>query len=415
MNSLTLSSQPWLSKSQKLSLFGGTLLEAYDNFLFIALLPLLAPLFFPDSSSFQTQIMGYTAFACSYLGRPFGSLVFGHIGDRYGRMNALSLSILLISFFTCTLAFLPSYPEAGLLATVLFVTARFFQGFCYGGETIGSTITFVETSQSNSVNKRAIYTSCSILMGGLVASGVGTLVNALPHPEFYWRYAFLAGAIMGLIGLYIRLNSYNHVKETLEEKAPLWSAIKEFRFKLFYPLLITGGVLVPFCIIFVYAPVVLKNKHGLSDAELSILRNTLMLFSLALLPIMGYIADRLHPRIMASYCVKGFFILAASWILISTLVSAFWGLIILLIGLCFLWTGFSGPSNVLVIRYFPPSIRYSALGLSLSYGILLFSLSPILLAYLDEMNFGTLSIAGVLILTGLISAFSGEKLMETSS
>lgn len=106
-SSFLASPQQLLSKSQDFSIFAGTLLEAYDNFLFIALLPTLTPLFFPDSSTFQTQILAYSAFACSYLGRPFGSLVFGHIGDRYGRLNALSLSILIFHFL---LVYLPSCP-----------------------------------------------------------------------------------------------------------------------------------------------------------------------------------------------------------------------------------------------------------------------------------------------------------------
>lgn len=412
--SFLASPQQFLSKSQDLSIFAGTLLEAYDNFLFIALLPILTPLFFPDSSSFQTQILAYSAFACSYLGRPFGSLVFGHIGDRYGRLNALSLSILMISFFTCILAFLPTYGDIGQMATLLFVTTRFFQGFCYGGETIGSTITFVETSRPDFANRRANYTSCSVLVGGLVASGIGTLVTSSLYPTFSWRCAFLAGAIMGLVGLYIRLKAYKHAKEITLEKIPLRTAVKNYRLKLFYPFLITAGVLVPFCIIFVYAPIVLKNTYALSEAEISNLRIFLMFTSLALLPLMGFLADLLGPNKMIKFSIRALLIMAIGWAFVGTFISAFWGFILLLFGLSIAWTSFSGPSNLLVIKYFPPSMRYSALGLSLSYGILLFSMTPMFLAFLDEMNFGFFSITLVLVLTGVVCSISSEKLMVRS-
>ncbi len=75
----------------------GTALEYYDYQLYAHFLFILTPLFFPSDDPFIGRMMGMFGFAAGYLMRPLGGLLFGHLGDRWGRKKALSLSILFMS------------------------------------------------------------------------------------------------------------------------------------------------------------------------------------------------------------------------------------------------------------------------------------------------------------------------------
>ena len=65
--------------------------------------------------------------------RPIGGVVFGIIGDKYGRKVVLTSTIILMAFSTLTIGLLPSYDQIGLWAPILLLLARVLQGFSTGG------------------------------------------------------------------------------------------------------------------------------------------------------------------------------------------------------------------------------------------------------------------------------------------
>ena len=63
----------------------GNMLEFYKFTLFSLFLPTLLPIFFPTDNYFSSLILVYLILAVGFLAYPFGSLIFGYIGDKYGR------------------------------------------------------------------------------------------------------------------------------------------------------------------------------------------------------------------------------------------------------------------------------------------------------------------------------------------
>lgn len=66
----------------------GTAIEFYDNCYSIAAASYFGLVFFMDvakSNPFLATLLSFVTFAVSFLARPFGSLLFGHFGDRLGR------------------------------------------------------------------------------------------------------------------------------------------------------------------------------------------------------------------------------------------------------------------------------------------------------------------------------------------
>lgn len=121
----------------------GHSLERLDVTLFAYVLPLLMPLFFPDSLSNSLSI-SLAAFEVSNIARPFGTASFGQLGDRFGRKSVFLYTILLTTLATSTIGFLPTYATIGILAPILVMICRFLQGLAAGAEFVVGSVFVLE-------------------------------------------------------------------------------------------------------------------------------------------------------------------------------------------------------------------------------------------------------------------------------
>lgn len=83
-------------------------------------------------------------FAAAFVVRPLGGLMFGHIGDTWGRNKSLTIAIFCMAIPTTVIGCLPGYDtpssySIGIAAPILLVLMRFIQGFAMGGE-FGSAV-----------------------------------------------------------------------------------------------------------------------------------------------------------------------------------------------------------------------------------------------------------------------------------
>src|SRR5690242_16621950 len=118
----------------------GTFIEGYDILLYGYLAGVLAEQFFPAADPAAALLDTFAIFAVGFLARPAGGVLFGHIGDRFGRRTALISSILLIAGATLAIGLLPAYEQAGRLAPALLLACRLLQGLSVGGEYVGANI-----------------------------------------------------------------------------------------------------------------------------------------------------------------------------------------------------------------------------------------------------------------------------------
>src|SRR5688572_4765345 len=114
-----------------LTAIGGAL-EFYDFTIYALFASYLSYHFFPNTNHLVALINTFAVFALGYLARPFGGIVFGHIGDKFGRKYAFSLAIFLMATATLLMGSLPSYQAIGTLAPLLLIGLRLVQGFSVG-------------------------------------------------------------------------------------------------------------------------------------------------------------------------------------------------------------------------------------------------------------------------------------------
>lgn len=125
----------------------GNALEYYDVMLYGFFATMLAPLFFPTDNQAISIISSLGTFVAGFIMRPLGGFIFGHLGDKFGRRQALVLAIFLVTIPTFTIGILPTYAEIGIAAPIILVACRLLQGLCVGGEYSGASIFVVEYSK----------------------------------------------------------------------------------------------------------------------------------------------------------------------------------------------------------------------------------------------------------------------------
>src|SRR5262245_37585518 len=146
-------SLPWIIAASSV----GTLIEWYDFYLYGVLALFFSKHFFsPELNPTVAFIASLFVFWTGFLVRPFGAIVFGHLGDLIGRKFTFMLTLGLMGAATFVVGLLPGYAVIGALAPILLVTMRVLQGLALGGEYGGAATYIAEHAPDG---KRGFYTS----------------------------------------------------------------------------------------------------------------------------------------------------------------------------------------------------------------------------------------------------------------
>lgn len=186
----------------------GSMVEFYDFGVYGYLATTISGLFFPKSNQSAALLSTLAIFATAFLIRPVGSVVFGHVGDRYGRKPALAASVIMMALATCFIGILPTAQTIGVAAPILLLAARLVQGLSAGGETGGAATMLAEASLSRNRGATTSAIQIASLAGLVLASGVvaglSMAISSHDMAAWGWRIPFLLALPTGLVGLYVR-------------------------------------------------------------------------------------------------------------------------------------------------------------------------------------------------------------------
>jgi len=187
----------------------GTIVEWYDFFVFASAAALVFDrVFFPRADPRNAVLYSLMTYAVGFVTRPLGGLVFGVLGDRYGRKRALVWSLMLMGLATVSVGLIPGYATIGVAAPTLLVVLRLLQGLAVGGEVGGALLLVTE---SLSPERRGFWAAWPMMggaAGNLVSSGVlaalGFMLGESAFAAWGWRLAFVASAVLIGIGAWMR-------------------------------------------------------------------------------------------------------------------------------------------------------------------------------------------------------------------
>lgn len=180
------------------------MLEMYDFLITGMMFPYISQWFFPLEDKMSVLLAGSLTFLVGFFMRPVGGILFGYIGDIYGRKRALLMSIFGMAVVTVCIGLLPTYESISFWAPLLFVLLRLVQGLCVGGEGQGANVFVLEHYRGVNPGKRGGLLATSNGMAALLAFFVSMAVVSLQGLEEGWRACYLFGGLLGFVGLYLR-------------------------------------------------------------------------------------------------------------------------------------------------------------------------------------------------------------------
>lgn len=369
-----------LKKSQRKLLFLSSLggvLEFYDFIIFALLASYLAKAFFPAENALVSLMETFATFAIGYLVRPLGGLVFGHIGDKRGRKQTFTASILLMAIATFAIAFVPTYQSIGVAAPLMLTLLRVIQGLSIGGEIPGA-IAYVSESLPDKKGLGTSIVFAGLQLGivlGLVAQGVMvTLLSPENMQSFGWRVPFFIGGCFGLLGYFLR----QHLEETPSfrkiehqiEAVPLLTVFKKESRNAVAAMFIVGMGATDITLLFLFTPSYISNILHITDARYVWLNASAVVLMAIINMMVGFLADRL-PRIrMLRLITILTFLLSLPIFYIYVMHYASVKLALLLSSVL---AGLSwGVIPSLISDLYPTKIRYSGIAVSYNVGFALF-------------------------------------------
>lgn len=402
----------------------GSVIEWFDFFLYGTVAALVFnQIFFVSDDPAIGLILSYASFALTFFIRPFGGVLFSHIGDRIGRKKTLVLTLSLMGIATMAIGLLPSYHTIGIWAPILLIFFRLLQGIGIGGEWGGALLLAVEYAPKE---KRGFFGSVpqvGIPIGMVLGTLVLSLMTLLPDEQFLewgWRIPFILSALLVVLGLWIR----NGIDETptfkavqKEGKVPKMPIIDTLRYHWREVLIAIGAKFVetaPFYIFSTFIVSYATLNLGFSKTTTLTAVMVASVITSILIPIMGAFSDRVGRKklyvvgtiVMILYMFPYFWMVNQDSVLLLVIAT--------ILGLGVIWAPITAVLGTFFSEIFAPEIRYTGVTLGYQIGAALAGgTAPLIavtfLSYFDSY----VPIAIYIMLTGVISlvaiAFAKNK------
>ncbi|QGT84834.1 MFS transporter [Pseudomonas coronafaciens] len=193
----------------------GSMLEWYDFYLYAMMAATVFAKFFFDPSDPQTAtLMAFSTFAIGFIARPFGGVIFGHLGDKFGRKRMLIVTFCLMGICTTAIGLVPGYATMGIWAPILLVLIRILQGLGAGAELAAAAVTAYEHAEENKRGSQGAWPALGLNLG-LLLSSLTVYLLTMPGEEFLieggWRVPFIGSIVLVLVGMWVR----NSIPETI--------------------------------------------------------------------------------------------------------------------------------------------------------------------------------------------------------
>jgi MFS family permease len=170
--------------------FGGWALDALDVQMFSLAIPALIAAF-----AISRADVGLLGSVTLFFGA-FGGWLGGALGDRYGRVNALQITVATFALATFASAFVTSYNQLVVLKAI--------QGLGFGAEWACGAVLMAEIIRPDHRGRALGAVQSAWAVGWGAAVLLSAIVFTYAPADIGWRILFAAGLLPGLLILYIR-------------------------------------------------------------------------------------------------------------------------------------------------------------------------------------------------------------------
>ncbi|MDR2067527.1 MAG: MFS transporter [Holosporaceae bacterium] len=364
----------------------GNIFEWYSFALFMPFLPVLSKQFFPMENAVFARLLTFFALSIGLFMRPFGAIIFGPIGDKFGRQKAISFSILLMAIPTICIGLLPSYHDIGIASPVILIFLRALQGISLGGEYTAAMVHLVERAPAN---RRGFYGSWSdggsqigVLIGGQALVMLYSFYGEHEIYSFAWRAPFLL-AIVLLPFAFMVPNQNGQSKKKFKE--PLLKTVLEHKKEAGCTIAITAFSAVGFYTLFTFLPYYLVSNNILTlkqATQCSVASNMLIIVFIL---FFGYLSDKFKRKPFMIFGISGVSLVTLLMFVLQKNSFSYWFALQFLYG--FFMGAYYSSRAAFFAEAFPTKIRCTAVSLSLSLAQAIFGgLTPTVMSFCQEYS-----------------------------
>ncbi|MFZ0745302.1 MAG: MFS transporter [Terracidiphilus sp.] len=330
-----------------------------------------------------------------------GGLGFGWFADRFGRVRALTFSILVYSVATGLCGLTHSASQLMMCRVLL--------GLGMGGEWASGAALVAETWPAHHRGKALALVQSSWAVG----YALGAAVVALVMPHFGWRAVFFAGIAPAMVTLWVQrgLHEPEAWNQARSSRPPLNLLFKgAFGRSMLICATMNAATLFAWWGLFTWVPRFLSMPVAEGGRGLSIVQTsgwTIAMQAGAFLGyvIFGYIADRFSRK----YAYIGYLVVAAMLVPVFAFVRSPDALLFIgpLVG--FFGTGYFSGFSVIASELFPTSLRGTAMGFAYNIGRVTSAAAPYLIGRISEQG-GLASALSITSATFLLAALIATAL-----
>lgn len=356
----------------------GTVVEYYEFTIYGFLAVVFGPLFFPSASDAAATLSALAVFGVGYLARPLGGIVFGSLGDRYGRRPVLMATLLIMGISSSLIGLLPTYASIGLAAPLLLLLLRLLQGFSAGGEWAGALTYVIEMAPQN---KRALYgsfPSMGVGLGFASASLVVAVVAQTVGPDLAtwgWRIPFFLCIPLTVLCVALRYRledspEFRAIAASSEgvSRTPVRDTLRESWREVFRVGALTVGVLGPGILGKLYMAIYLIQERGIAPVQVFATLGLALVVSVWLFPLMGARSDRVGRRPIAWIGLSLLVVAPIPLFLYISSVGSIWSIAAALVIYLAIEPFVSAAVYTSYAEFFPARTRFTGISIGLNLG-----------------------------------------------
>lgn len=363
--------------------FAGNIMEWFDYSLYAFFATAISVNFFPTKDPFVSLLLSFLVFGLGFGARPLGGFVFGYLGDKIGRKNTLSFTVILMGSSTFLMGIIPTYAKIGIAAPIILTFARMLQGIAAGGEW-GSCVSFLgEYAKSNNRAFIVSFSQVGAAGGLLLGALIGLLLSSVMPKEdllsWGWRIAFILGIAIAYFGYYMRRNVEETpaFKKNLEEKtlskSPIRDVFKSYKKEMFIVLMYVCGGGVTYWLILGFMPTYIAKFLKLPIATGFSLTAITQITIMLSVPIVGYLADKFGRKQLMVLGSGGIAFLSYPLFRILANANSYWEMVFVVVALALIFSLFLASGTVAMTELFPTKVRVTGYSIPYQLGAALFS------------------------------------------
>lgn len=311
----------------------GTIVEYFDFSVYAFLATTIAEVFFAKGDPAAALLYTLGVFGASFVLRPLGGILLGHLGDRYGRRPALTVSVAGMAFASTAIGLLPSYASIGIAAPALLFAFRCIQGLSAGGELGGAASYVAEVAPDEQRGRLTSTMNLGTMIGTMLGSAtVAVLHITLSHDELLtwgWRLPFLISFPLGVITLILRSRMEESKQfERLEEtgtvaKIPAFEALRSSPRGVITVCGLSLASFMSYYLTFTYMSTYFQRQSVMTGTAAAWSTTATLILAMLVIPFWGRMSDRVGRRpLLIGVCLGNLILAYPAFLVMSHSVAA---------------------------------------------------------------------------------------------